>query len=60
MNAFNAISSNELDNAEWVPTYYCETCGKELHHPPATGNCDDCDEQRESLLTTDLALTSDL
>lgn len=56
MNARDAISSNELERAEWEPTYYCEDCGAELHHPPETGRCDDCDQRREDLLTVDLGL----
>jgi hypothetical protein len=43
----NAISADEIDGAERVPDYQCETCGASL---PSPGECDACLEKLEECL----------
>lgn len=45
MNPADVISAADLDGGDFAgPTYYCETCGKEISYPAATGRCATCDE----------------
>ena len=30
----------------WRPTYYCETCGAEIHHPTSCGLCWTCEVEK--------------
>ena len=47
MHFDDAISEADLFPGELAPTYYCESCGKELGYPPQTGRCWDCELESE-------------
>lgn len=49
MNPRDAISESDFyDPRDLAPVYYCEDCGKELHYPPESGCCWDCELTHET------------
>lgn len=47
MHPNDALSEADVYPSEWVPIYYCEACGCELHFPPESGCCYPCELKRE-------------
>lgn len=48
MHRDDCLSVADLYGGAWVPVYYCEACGAELHYPPPAGLCWDCELERDT------------